>query len=206
VDILPNVTAVTVAASPAGAGLQLAIDQLPAEAPWSKSTVAGYTRTLTAPTPQTVRGATWAFVSWSDGGAAEHAVTPPLPAATYTATYQCVAGCAFSPSLTAGRVAPDTARLQWAPLACALSYDVVRGNLTTLRSASGDYALATAACVVDDTGLTTVDDPKATPPSGLWYLVRGNGCGGAGGYDETGTPSQSGSRTAGIAASGHACP
>jgi hypothetical protein len=82
----------------------------------------------------------------------------------------------------------------------------VRGNLTTLRSTSGNFALATAACVADDTALTMIDDPKATTVSGLWFLVRGNGCGGPGSYDEIGVPSQSGLRTAEIAASGNACP
>ena len=206
VDILPNLTTVTVAPSPEGAGLQLAIDQVPAIAPWSKPTVAGYPRTLTAPFAQTVRGATWLFVSWSDGGIREHAVIPPVAPATYTATYRCGAGCAFTPNLMVESVAPDTARLQWAPLACALSYDVVRGQLTTLRSTSGDYALATSACLANDTSLTTFDDASVTPPGGLWFLVRGNGCGGVGSYDEFGTASQSGARTAEIAASGNACP
>ena len=82
----------------------------------------------------------------------------------------------------------------------------MRGQLTTLRSTSGNYALATSACVANDTSLTTLDDVNVTPPGGLWFLVRGNGCGGVGTYDEVGTPSQSGARTAEIAASGVACP
>jgi hypothetical protein len=40
----------------------------------------------------TIGAATWAFVSWSDGGAAG-TPSPPSTATTYTATYQCVAGC-----------------------------------------------------------------------------------------------------------------
>jgi hypothetical protein len=196
---------VTVASSPPGAGLQLAIDQIPAEAPWSKPTVAGFLRTLTAPSPQSIRGATWSFSSWSDGGLTQHTVAPPVSATTWTATYQCVSGCAFTPVLMVARVAPDTTHLQWSPLACALSYDVVRGNLTTLRSTGGNYALATAACLADDTTLTSLDDPKPTTPSGLWFLVRGNGCGG-GSYDDGATPSLPQSRDAEIAASGAACP
>jgi glucose/arabinose dehydrogenase len=206
VDIVPNVTTVTVAASPAGAGIQLAIDQTPGIAPWSKSTVANFPRVLTAITPQTVRGATWAFVSWSDGGAPEHAVSPPIVPTTYTATYQCTAGCEFTPAISAARIAPDTARVQWAPLACALSYDVVRGSVGMLRSTLGDYVPSTFVCVANDTALTTLDDPTATPAGGFWYLVRGNGCGGVGNYDEGGVGSQFGVRSAEIAASGKACP
>lgn len=92
-DIHPNLTSLTVAASPVGHGLRLAIDQTSNVAPWTKASVTGFKRTLTAPSPQTVNGATWQFVSWSDGGAANHVVSAPAQPRTYTAVFACTAGC-----------------------------------------------------------------------------------------------------------------
>jgi glucose/arabinose dehydrogenase/PKD repeat protein len=207
VDILPNLTTVTVAAAPAGAGLQLAIDQILGPAPQSIPSVVNFPRTITAPSPQTIGASTWAFVSWSDAGAAEHAVAAPPTATTYTATYQCTAGCSFAPSLTASRVSTETARLQWGSLACAGAYDVVRGGLSALRSGAGNFTPATLACVANNLSGTTVDDPTPTAAGGFWYLVRGTGCpGGAGTYDENSSVPLAGSRDAEIAASAAACP
>jgi glucose/arabinose dehydrogenase/PKD repeat protein len=206
VDIVPNLTTITVAASPAGIGLQLSIDQIPGTAPRSISSVVNFPRTLTAPSPQVLGNATWTFVSWSDGGTAEHTVAAPPTATTYTANYQCVAGCPLAPSLTASRFSTDTARLQWTSFACASAYDVVRGNLGALRSTTGDFTAATQACVANDLAGTTVDDSTPTPSGGIWYLVRTVGCSGAGSYDEDNMAFVAGPRDAGIAVSGAACP
>lgn len=94
VDVVPNVATITVAASPAGRGLSLAVDGTAAVAPWSKPSVVGFTRRLTAPSPQVANGITWEFVSWSDGGAADHSLATPASNTTYTATYRCIANCA----------------------------------------------------------------------------------------------------------------
>jgi PKD repeat protein len=93
VDVHPNVATMTVAASPAGRGLSLAIDGTSAPAPWSKPSVVGFVRRLTAPSPQTAGGITWEFVSWSDGGASDHTIAAPASNTTYTATYRCIANC-----------------------------------------------------------------------------------------------------------------
>lgn len=206
VNIVPNVTNIGVAANPPGAGLQLAIDQIPATAPWSKPSVVNFPRALTAPSPQTTGGATWAFSSWSDGGAAGHGIAAPPAPTTYTATYQCVAGCDFTPSLSVARTDPDTAHLTWGALSCASAYDVVRGSLGTLRSSGGDFVSATRACVGNALHVTSRDDATPTPPDGFWFLVQGVGCAGPGTYDEYGVPSQSGSRDAEIRASQVSCP
>jgi len=88
----------------------------------------------------------------------------------------------------------------------AITYDVVRGSLGTLRSTAGDFTQATESCLANDRPETTRTD-GATPAlgDGFWYLVRGVSCGGAGYYDE-GHPAQQGSRDAEIAASAGACP
>jgi glucose/arabinose dehydrogenase/PKD repeat protein len=205
VNVGPRVTNIGVAAIPAGAGLVLSIDQVPGTAPWSLASVAGFPRTLSAPASQTVGGTTWQFVSWSDGGAASHGIAAPVVPATYIATYQCVAGCQFAPSLQATRSGADAAHLTWGSLACASAYDVTRGSVSSLRSTSGNFGAAAQACVASGLHVTTLDDPQPTPAGGSWFLVRAVGCGGAGTYDESGVPSQAGSRDAEIAASPGAC-
>ena len=92
-DVVPNLTSVRVAAHPPGHGLQLAIDHLLADAPWTKDSVVGFPRTITAASAQVINGTTWQFVSWSDGGAAEHTFPAPQAPTIYTATYSCIAGC-----------------------------------------------------------------------------------------------------------------
>ena len=60
-------------------------------APYTFTGVAGIKRTLEAVSPQSLNGSSWAFVSWSDGGAASHTLVTPASAATFTAAYQQVA-------------------------------------------------------------------------------------------------------------------
>ena len=69
-------------------GLRLDLDGQPKSTPAAVPAVAGMTRTLAAPAAQTLNGAMYEFVSWSDGGARIHTITTPRAAATYTATYR----------------------------------------------------------------------------------------------------------------------
>ena len=85
-DIVPRKSTITLATSPAG--LQLTRDGQPLVAPQSVLGVVGIQRTLGAPSPQTVNGTTYEFVSWSDGGAATHTVATPASNTTYTATFR----------------------------------------------------------------------------------------------------------------------
>ena len=50
--------------------------------------VAGFSRNLSAPLSQTVAGINYNFVSWSDGGLADHTITTAPTDSLYTATYQ----------------------------------------------------------------------------------------------------------------------
>lgn len=105
-------------------------------------------------------------------------------------------------------VAPQGAswRLTWSALAGATSYDVVRGSLGLLATSHGNFTSATQACTANNLAATTLLDATAAPTGGgIWYLVRGSNCGGAGTYD-SGALSQSGSRDAEIQASAGACP
>jgi hypothetical protein len=54
----------------------------------------GSRNTIAAPLTQALNGTSYEFVSWSDGGAAQHDVIAPATPVTYTATYQpAPAGC-----------------------------------------------------------------------------------------------------------------
>jgi hypothetical protein len=96
------------------------------------------------------------------------------------------------------------------------AYDVVSGDLETLRSSGGDYtaaldALPAAAsvCVADNTSSLSLTDPNGAPQVGVgsFVLLRpaAIACPAHGTFDE-GQPAQVGGRDAEIAASSRACP
>ncbi len=85
-DILPRKAVLTLASNPAG--LQLKLDGQPVATPLSFDAVIGMVRTIEATTPQSSGPTTYAFTSWSDGGAASHTISTPATNTTYTATYQ----------------------------------------------------------------------------------------------------------------------
>ena len=85
-DILPQKSTISLATSPAGLGLTL--DGAPQSTPASIVGVEGVVRSLGAPSPQTVNGVTYEFVSWSNGGAQTQTIATPTADVTYTATYR----------------------------------------------------------------------------------------------------------------------
>jgi len=84
-DIYPKTTTITLKASTTG--LLLTLDGQPHAAPYSFVSVVGMTRTLGVRSPQNLSGVPYTFVSWSDGKAATHTVSPN-GATTYTATFK----------------------------------------------------------------------------------------------------------------------
>jgi glucose/arabinose dehydrogenase len=70
------------------AGLQLTVGSGAATTPFTRKVIVGSRNTIAAPLTQALNGTGYEFVSWSDGGAAQHDVIAPATAATYTATYQ----------------------------------------------------------------------------------------------------------------------
>src|SRR4029077_2010290 len=80
----PNTATITLLSNVAGA--QLTIDTQPTTAPHIADNGVGFLRPIGAPLTQTINGVTYDFVSWSDGGAAQHSVTTTANA-TYIATY-----------------------------------------------------------------------------------------------------------------------
>ena len=99
----------------------------------------------------------------------------------------------------------DRGSLSWTPGSGATGYDVVRGDLGTLRSGGGDYTGATTECVADDhaeTSLAYGNDP-AVPGEGFWFLVRPESL--AEGF-ETMAASQVQGRTLEVDAAAATCP
>jgi N-acetylneuraminic acid mutarotase len=99
----------------------------------------------------------------------------------------------------------DAPVVDWSPVATAQSYDVVYGDIATLRGSGGDFTAATAGCIA--AGTTSTTSTFITAPAvgqALWIVARGDNCAGPGTYD-SGAPSQIGSRDAGIDASPLSC-
>jgi len=84
-DILPNTSTITLDTNPTG--LQLKLDFTSITTPHIFESTVGHSRSLDAPLSQILNGDTYDFDSWSDGGAAFHAISTPATDTTFTATY-----------------------------------------------------------------------------------------------------------------------
>jgi glucose/arabinose dehydrogenase len=80
----PRTVTVTMTSEPSG--LSLTLGSGAATTPFTRTVVEGSTSSIGAPSPQDVDGTPYAFRSWSDGGAAAHAVTA-ADDLTLTATF-----------------------------------------------------------------------------------------------------------------------
>ncbi len=85
-NVVPRKADYTITASIPG--LSLNLDGQPHTAPHSFEGVVNLQRSLGAPLIQNFGGQTYQFVSWSDGGAANHNILTPAIGTTYTAIYQ----------------------------------------------------------------------------------------------------------------------
>jgi hypothetical protein len=85
-DVVPLKSTVTLATVPGG--LSVLLDGSPFTAPKTFVGVENFKRQITAPLTQTAGGRTYEFVSWSDGGPADHSIQTPIDDATFTATYR----------------------------------------------------------------------------------------------------------------------
>ncbi|NUS53702.1 MAG: PKD domain-containing protein [Streptomycetaceae bacterium] len=117
----PKTADITLTSSPPG--LTLGFNQTQQAGPVTKTLIVGGTGSIAAPSPQTLNGKTYQFVSWSDGGAQSHNITAPATAATLTAVYQEVA----------------------APSGLVAAYGFNAGSGTAVADASGNGNNGTAA-------------------------------------------------------------
>lgn len=86
VDIQPQKSTIVLASSPAG--LPLTFNSVAQATPYSAVSVEGFQNQFGAPSPQTLNGVSYQFVSWSDGGAQTHTIATPTDDVTYTATFK----------------------------------------------------------------------------------------------------------------------
>ena len=82
----PQTVDLTFRSNPTGLGLT--VGSSASTTPFTRTVIVGSRNTVAAPLTQTLNGTGHAFVSWSDGGAAQHDVIAPASPITYTATYQ----------------------------------------------------------------------------------------------------------------------
>jgi hypothetical protein len=88
-DIFPRHAQLSVTTSPVTSPvpLKVTLDGSPKNVPAKFWSVVNLPRTIGVNTPQTVNGATYDFVSWSDGGARIHNISTPASATSYIATF-----------------------------------------------------------------------------------------------------------------------
>jgi hypothetical protein len=67
--------------------LRITLDGQPVTTPMNVTSVVGIVRSLGVVSPQSAGGTAYQFGSWSDGGAATHAIATPATNRTYTASY-----------------------------------------------------------------------------------------------------------------------
>ena len=94
----PKTVDLTFSSGPSGLKLNVASEEQ--AAPFTRTVIQNSSVLLIAPTPQPLAGKSYAFSSWSDGGAAAHSVTAPSSTtpASYSANYTEVA-CATPANL-----------------------------------------------------------------------------------------------------------
>jgi glucose/arabinose dehydrogenase/PKD repeat protein len=97
VTLQPQTVVLNFATSPSG--LQLVVNGDSAATPFARTVIAGSNNSVSAPSPQTLNGNSYAFASWSDGGAQTHNITATA-ATTYTATYLAPPRNASPPTIT----------------------------------------------------------------------------------------------------------
>ncbi|HZC98723.1 MAG TPA: PQQ-dependent sugar dehydrogenase [Actinomycetes bacterium] len=140
----PKTVNLTFATSPSG--LRLAVGSQTSVAPFIRRVIVGSANSVSAPWPQTLSGGTYAFSSWSDGGARNHTVIAPAAPKTYTARFV--------------KYSPTYWRLK-------NSYTTSTPDLTISYGKVGDIP------VVGDWNGDGIDTPGVFR-DGVWYLRNSN--------------------------------
>lgn len=84
-NLPPQVSVVNFDTIPSG--LQLTLDGSLLNTPSNMTLVAGYTRAVSAPTPQNLSGTNYNFVLWSDGGSGSHSISVSTNTGPLVASY-----------------------------------------------------------------------------------------------------------------------
>jgi glucose/arabinose dehydrogenase len=177
----PQTVDLTFASNPAG--LQLGLLGQSVTAPVSRTVIVGSSNSVSAPSPQTVSGKHYEFVTWSDGGANTHNIQAPATATTYTATFRQVStpvGCPQPPSveyrMPSPAGPPSVARLLDGRFTYAGLGSDGRFYLTATAIQSRPVTVGPLECysapLVDDpaNGATITDNPAVAQGSGFLAL------------------------------------
>ena len=95
----PQTVDLTFATTPTA--LELVVGSAAGTAPFTRTVIIGSANTVSAVSPQLVGGTSYAFSSWSDGGAQTHVLVAPASPTTYTATFAPGSGPPPTPGLVA---------------------------------------------------------------------------------------------------------
>ena len=140
-DIQPQKAQITLAASPAGQGLQLTLDGQPVSAPHTFTGVVGIERDLGAAAEQVANGRRWTFSHWSDGGTRHHTVSTPSTHTTYTATFT-DAGPADNQAPSVSLSAPDSGTVG-VPVALSATATDSDGTVASVEFLDGSTVIGT---------------------------------------------------------------
>jgi len=159
-------------------GLQLDLNTETLTTPFTKTVVAGSVNTLTAPASQTSGGKSYAFSSWSDGGARSHDVVADTGMG-FTATYTTAANT-YAPTVLA-----DTPFLFWrlGETSGSFADSSGRGNVGTLNGSgavrgqaslvagdsSGSVKFTNASTTVDNGALVGL--PSTAVSAEAWFRI-----------------------------------
>jgi len=81
----PRTVVLTFTSDPSKA--QLVVNGTSGTTTFTRTVIVGSSNSISASSPQRVRGKNWVFASWSDGGAQTHNIVAPASPATYKATF-----------------------------------------------------------------------------------------------------------------------
>lgn len=130
-------------------GLTLYLDGIAKTTPFVYDALVGFHHTIEA-RPQSANGKSYAFSSWSDGGAQNHVVTVPSSDATYRATYAVTTSTA---PVAFVQVAAATPQSPQTTVQTPLAQAQAAGDLNVVVVGWNDV-VASVSTVVDSTGNT----------------------------------------------------
>jgi PKD domain len=153
-------------------GLQLVVGSTSQATPFTRTVIVGSANSLSAPSPQTLGGLSYGFLSWSDGGGQTHTITAPAAPATWTATYQ------------EGWV--SHARLNFQPGAAPVPSGYLKADGTTYRTRGNGFTYGwnasngtardrNSALSPDQRYDTLIHMQKPVNPNAVWELAVPNG-------------------------------
>ena len=167
VELQPKTSVVTIDSSPAGLSVEGGVEGLEAfPAPHNITAIEGGSLSLNAPSPQTVAGTTYTFLSWSNGQPQTHTITVPVGNLTLTATFETVGGGPFT--LTVAKAGTGSGQVRSTPAGIKCGVDCTEAytngtvvNLTPTPAAGSTFAGWSGSCTGTGSCAVTMNAAKA---------------------------------------------